>query len=109
MRTNPNKEQIAKGRKPIAGNGGIAIFQGENFSQTAKRLFTDDVNDRTNIQNRVENLPPGVGDIGEVKYRVPLRLDVSAERLTPDIVEAVDNNPLQQSLHRIANLAGQEE
>ena len=26
MRTNPNKEQIAKGRKPIAGNGNIGVF-----------------------------------------------------------------------------------
>jgi hypothetical protein len=43
-----------------------------------------------------------------VKYRVPLRLDMSAERFTPDIVEAVDNNPLQQSIHRIAKLASEE-
>jgi hypothetical protein len=105
MRTNPNKEQIARGRKPIAGNGGIAIFEGDPGVQTAKRLVSDDVNDRTNAVNRVETLPPGVGDLGMVKYRVPLRLDVAAERNTPDIVEAVDDNPLQQSLHRIAKIA----
>ena len=107
MRTNPNKEQIARGRKPIAGNGGIAIFEGEPGRQTAKRLASDDVNDRVNAGNRYESITPGVGDIGQVKYRVPLRLDVSAERLTPDIVEAVDNNPLQQSIHRIAAMASQ--
>ena len=105
MRTNPNKEQIARGRKPIAGNGGLAINQGDPGKQTARKLYTDDLNDRVNSVNRVEGLTPGVGDIGRVKYRVPLRLDVSAERLTPDIVEAVDNNPLQQSLHRNAALA----
>ena len=103
MRTNPNKEQIARGRKPVAGNGGIAIFEGDPGRQTAKRLTADDVNDRVNVGNRIETLPPGVGDIGQIKYRVPLRLDVAAERLTPDIVSAVDNNPLQQSIHRIAN------
>jgi hypothetical protein len=102
MRTNPNKEQIAKGRRPMAGNGNIAIFEGDPGRQTARRLASDDINDRVNAGNRYESLPPGVGDIGQVKYRVPLRLDVSAERLTPDIVAAVDNNPLQQSLHRIA-------
>jgi hypothetical protein len=102
MRTNPNKEQIARGRKPIAGNGGIAVFEGDPGRQTAKRLATDDMNDRVNSGNRIDSLPPGVGDIGLVKYRVPLRLDVAAERLTPDIVSAVDNNPLQQSIHRIA-------
>ena len=102
MRTNPNKEQIARGRKPMAGNGNIAVFEGSPGRQTAKRLASDDMNDRVNTGNRYESMPPGVGDIGLIKYRVPLRLDVAAERLTPDIVSAVDNNPLQQSIHRIA-------
>lgn len=109
MRTNPNKEQIAKGRKPIAGNGGIAIFEGDPGKQTAKRLTSDDVNDRVNSINRVVESGPGVGDLGQIKYRVPLRLDVSAERNTPDIVEAVDDNPLQQSLHRIAAIAAKQD
>jgi hypothetical protein len=102
MRTNPNKEQIARGRRPIAGNGGIAVFDGDPGKQTAKRLASDDLNDRVNAIDRVNTMSPGVGDIGLVKYRVPLRLDVAAERNTNDIVEAVDNNPLQQSLHKIA-------
>jgi hypothetical protein len=109
MRTNPNKEQIAKGRKPIAGNGGIAIFEGDPGKQTAKRLTSDDVNDRVNSINRVVESGPGVGDLGQIKFRVPLRLDVSAERNTPDIVEAVDDNPLQQSLHRIAAIAAKQD
>jgi hypothetical protein len=108
MRTNPNKEQIARGRKPIAGNGSIAIFEGDPGRQTAKRLASDDMNDRVNSINRVDSLPPGVGDLGQIKYRVPLRLDVAAERNTPDIVEAVDDNPLQQSLHRIAAIAARQ-
>ena len=105
MRTNPNKEVIAKGRKPLAGNGGLAIFDGDPGRQTAKRLVSDNVNDRVNAGNRYESMTPGVADIGLVKHRVPLRLDVAAERLTPDIVSAVDNNPLQQSIHRIAAMA----
>ncbi len=109
MRTNPNKEQIARGRKPIAGNGGIAIFEGDPGKQTAKRLTTDDINDRVNSINRVDSMPPGVGDLGQIKFRVPLRLDVAAERNTPDIVEAVDDNPLQQSLHRIAAIAAKQD
>jgi hypothetical protein len=108
MRTNPNKEQIARGRRPIAGNGGIAIFEGDPGKQTAKRLASDDMNDRVNSINRVVDSGPGVGDIGLVKYRVPLRLDVAAERNTNDIVEAVDNNPLQQSLHKIAAIAAKQ-
>ncbi len=104
MRTNPNKEQIRKGRKPIAGNGGLAVFMGDQGLQTAKRPMADDVNDRANAVNRVTALPPGSGDLGQVKYRVPLHLDVSAERFTPDIVNAVNNNPLMQSLQKNAQL-----
>jgi hypothetical protein len=103
MRTNPNKEVVAKGRKPIAGAGEKAVFNGV-INQNAKRLVVDDVNDRANSINRVVGLTPGQGDIGQVKYRVPLRLDVSAERLTPDIVAAANNNPLQQSLQKNAQL-----
>ena len=109
MRTNSGKEQIAKGRKPIAGNGGLAIFEGDPGKQTAKRLTTDDVNDRVNSINRVDSMPPGVGDLGQIKFRVPLRLDVAAERNTPDIVSAVDDNPLQQSIHRIAAIAAKQD
>ena len=37
-----------------------------------------------------------------MEYRVPLKLDVSRERNTYDVVQAVDDNPLQQSLHKNA-------
>jgi hypothetical protein len=97
QRLNPNKEQIAARRPPMAGNGNIQVFTGE-YNQKTKKLNTDYINDRPNAVNRVVGFPTGVGDIGLVKYRAPLHLDVSAERFTPDIVEAVENNPLNQSL-----------
>jgi hypothetical protein len=103
MRLNPNKQEISKGRKPIAGNGSLGTFNG-TVNQRAKKLTADDINNRTNAINRVESMPPGQGDIGEVKFRVPLNLDVSSERLTPDIVAGTDNNPLQQSLAKNAAL-----
>jgi hypothetical protein len=49
-----------------------------------------------------EGLTPGVGDLGRVEYRVPLKLDVSRERNVYDMVQAVENNPLQQSLRKNA-------
>jgi hypothetical protein len=97
QRLNPNKEQIAARRPPMAGNGNIQVFTGE-YNQKTKKLNTDYINDRPTAVNRVVGFPTGVGDIGLVKYRAPLHLDVSAERFTPDIVEAVENNPLNQSL-----------
>jgi hypothetical protein len=47
-------------------------------------------------------ITPGVGDLGRVEYRVPLRLDVSRERNQREVIEAVDNNPLMQSLRKNA-------
>ena len=45
---------------------------------------------------------PGVGDIGRMEYRVPLKLDVSRERNQMAVIEAVENNPLMQSLRKNA-------
>lgn len=101
-RLNPNKEQVAKGRKPLAGNGGIGIFTGEQNGVTYKKLDADIVNDRELQINNVSGLPPGSADIGQVKYRLPLKLDVSLERNQPAMISAVENNPLQQSLRRNA-------
>jgi hypothetical protein len=102
MRLNPNKEQIAKGRKPIAGNGNLATANGDPGRQTSKKLDADIINDREMRINQVSGLPPGSGDIGQVKYRLPLKLDVSLERNQPAIISSVENNPLQQSLRRNA-------
>jgi hypothetical protein len=106
MRTNPNKEKIAVGRKPIAGSGQNALNNGDPGRQTSKKLDTDFINDRPMAVNRLtaggEGLTPGVGDIGRVEYRVPLKLDVSRERNVYDMVQAVENNPLQQSLRKNA-------
>ena len=97
MRSNPLKEQIAKGRNPLHGNGGnLAVFDG-SIHQTTRRLDGDSVNDRSNAVNRVVSIPTGVGDIGKVNYRVPLKLDVSQQRNTRDMLSAVYDNPLMAS------------
>ena len=103
MRSNPNKEQIAAGRDPLHGNGGaVAVFDG-NVNQTTKKLNADIVNDRTNAVNRVVGLPTGVGDIGAVRYRVPLKMDVSRVRNQPETVAAVNANPLMATQNLAAN------
>ena len=102
MRTNPNKEQIARGRKPIAGSGNSATFNGDPGKQNSKKLDADVINDRALSINRTLDLTPGVGDIGRVEYRVPLKLDIGRERNQYSFVEAVDNNPLMQSLRKNA-------
>jgi hypothetical protein len=101
MRLNPNKEAVSKQRKPFAGNGNIGIFN-TNVTQTSKKLDVDIINDRALAVNNVVGMTPGAGDIGQVKYRTPLKLDISNERNMPIIVESVNDNPLQQSLQRNA-------
>jgi len=43
------------------------------------------------------SIPSGVGDIGMVRPRVPLSLDVSRQRNTGDVVSAVNSNPLMST------------
>jgi len=104
MRLNPNKQQIAQGRDPMHGNGGsLAVFDGQ-IHQTTRRIDADSVNDRTNAVNRVVGLPTGVADIGQVRPRVPLELDVSQVRNQREVLAGVHSNPLMatQDLFRNA-------
>jgi hypothetical protein len=101
MRKNDSKTTISRGRKPIAGNGLVAVSN-SHVNQTSKRLTVDDMNDRSMAVNRVTGLTPGSADLGRVQYRLPLKLDVSMERNQPAFVDAVENNPLNQSLRKNA-------
>jgi len=101
MRTNPTKEKVSQGRTPMSGNGGLAVFTGD-IHQTTKKLDADVVNDRANAVNRSMDFNAGVGDIGQVRYRVPLKLDQAAERNQREIIAAVEGNPLMQSIHKNA-------
>ena len=94
MRLNPNKQQIAIGRTPLHGNGGaLAIFDGK-IKQTTRRLDADNVNDRADSINRVVGIPTGVGDIGQVRYKVPLKQDVNVARNQREILSGIHSNPL---------------
>ena len=101
MRKNESKQIVAKLRKPIAGNGNIAI-NNANIRQTAKRLTADDISDRAMAVNRAMEMTPGSADLGQVRPRLPLNLNVSAERNQSFMVDSIENNPLNQSLRRNA-------
>jgi len=106
MRTNPVKEAVSKGRDPMSGNGGLAIFKGDVQNQTYKRIDADSINDRANAVNRSVEVPAGAGDIGEVRYRAPLKLDVSSERNQYSVISSLEENPLMktQSIHKNAEI-----
>jgi hypothetical protein len=62
-------------------------------------LDSDIRNERELTVNRSIDVGPSSSDIGRVKYRAPLNLDVMSERITRDIIESTQDNPLMQSLH----------
>jgi hypothetical protein len=94
MRLNPNKQKIAIGRDPLHGNGGaLAVFDGQ-IHQTTRKVDADSVNDRADAINRVVGIPTGVGDIGQVRYKVPLKQDIYPVRNQREILSGVLENPL---------------
>ena len=80
------------------------MFDG-SIHQTTRRLDSDYVNDRTNAVNRVVGLTTGVGDIGKVNYKVPLKQDVYSVRNQREILSGIHENPLfaTQDLSRNAD------
>jgi hypothetical protein len=100
MRLNPNKQQISKGRSLAGGN--IQLFKGDEPNVRSKKLDIDMINDRAPAVNRPIDLGPGSADIGRVKYRAPLKLDVATERNQRDIIAQTVKNPLMQTLFQNA-------
>jgi hypothetical protein len=96
-RLNESKQKLAQMRKPIAGNGGTQIFQA-NVNPNYKKIYTDSYNNRTFVANRATETGPGVSDVGTVKYRVPLRLDMSRERFDASMVSALNSNPYNHNI-----------
>jgi hypothetical protein len=100
MRLNPNKQQISK--KPALGGGNIQLFSGDEPNVTYRKLDADIINDRALAVNRSLDMGPGAADIGRVKYRAPLKLDVSGERNQREMISQTEDNPLMQSLQKNA-------
>jgi hypothetical protein len=97
MRLNESKQKAIK--RPNSMGGNIAIFKGDELNVTSKKLDVDIKNDRALTVNRSLDFGASSADIGQVKYRAPPKLDVSAERNGREIIEQTQNNPLMQSLH----------
>jgi len=103
MRQYPQKENIAKGRAP-AGN--IAVFNGEDYVNIKyNKIESDYINDRSPIVNRVLNAPPSEGQLGIMRPRAVLKLDVGMERNAPEVIEALETNPYVIPLHSTASKA----
>jgi len=103
MRQYPTKEILSARRNPIAGNGNIAIFNGEDYiNQTYRKPMTDSLNDRKNTSERVVGPPLGKEALGLQRPRNILKLDISRERNIHEILDTLDNNPYALPVHKIA-------
>ena len=106
MRQNPIKELTAQGRKPIAGSGNLPVFNGEDNVNLSYRKITNDViNDRDNTANRVVSQSPGAADIGIMRPRQILQINVARDRNTHDVLDMLDDNPYALPVYRIAQQA----
>lgn len=107
MNQNGQKEIVAQGRKPIAGNGLLSLFNGDSYMNvTYRKLDSDSLNDRVNAPDRVMGLPIGTEAIGIM--RPPQKLEIStADRNIHEILDSLNDNPYALPVHRIAaGLAG---
>lgn len=106
MRTNPTKEVIAKGRKPVAGNGSLPLFNGEDYMNlTYRRPDSDSLNDRGSAKNRVVGPTLGVEAVGAQRPKNVLTLDISRDRNMDTILESLNDNPYAINIGSAAGCA----
>jgi hypothetical protein len=108
MRTNPVKEIVSAGRRPVAGNGGLPIFNGEdNMNITRWRVDVDSLNDRSNQPDRVVGIPIGAAALGEIRPRQPgLSTDISRDVNVREILNSLSDNPYNIDIRRAASSSG---
>jgi hypothetical protein len=81
----------------------VKVFNGEDYVRTGaqyRKLVTDSVNDRVPGQDRVSGDPSSMEAIGVQRPRNVLRLDVSAVRNEPIVVESLKANPFAISFSK---------
>jgi hypothetical protein len=100
MRQYAQKENIAKGRAP---SGNIAVFNGEDYINLQhSKIESDFINDRSPIVTRVLNEPPSEEQLGLMRPKTILKLDVAVERNAPEVINALETNPYVIPLHSSA-------
>lgn len=96
-RLNPNKEKIARGRKP--GKQGPKFANGQDkFNIQVKKLETDQINVREPSENRVLEAIPQSNHCGITTMKDKLPEDTQRARLDTNILQAFKQNPYTQSL-----------
>ena len=103
MRTNPTKEVVASGRRPVAGNGSLETFNGQDYTNLSFRQpASDSLNDRENTTDRVMGATMGVEALGLQRPKDILQMDVSRDRNIHEILDTLNDNPYALPIHKIA-------
>jgi hypothetical protein len=103
MRQNPTKELVASGRRPVAGNGSLPLFNGEDYMNvTYRSLDSDVVNDRDSTVDRVVGPPLGAEAIGLQRPKQTLHLDIAGDRNIHEVLDSLNDNPYALPVHKIA-------
>jgi hypothetical protein len=107
MRSNPTKEAVAIGRTPIAGNGSLGVFNGEDYINVQyRKIDSDSLNDRVNTVSRVVGPPMGKEVIGLLRPKQAFNMDVAQDRNINDILDTLSDNPYAQPIHKIVTTGG---
>jgi hypothetical protein len=103
MRQSAIKELTAKGRRPVAGNGNLPVFNGEdNVNLSYRKLNSDFLNDRENAITRVVSTGAGAGDIGMMRPKQLLQMDVPKDRNYSGVLDMLNDNPYALQVTKIA-------
>lgn len=103
MRQSGVKELTAKGRRPVAGNGNLPIFNGEdNVNLTYRKIDSDFRNDRDNVVSRVNGVGATVDAIGLQRPKQLLQINVAKDRNYESILDMLDDNPYALQVPKIA-------
>jgi hypothetical protein len=93
---NANKQEIAKGRKPMGSN--VKLVNGKDKIAVLHKRQMAGVNAERVEQSKVYAKSPST-DNSVYKLKVHLPNQMNDERIDPDILDAYKNNPYTHSLH----------
>ena len=93
---NANKQEIAKGRKPMGSN--VKLVNGKDKLAVLHKRQMSGVNAERVEKSNVYAVPPN-NDDKIYSLKVGLTNEINDERIDPELLDAYRNNPYTHSLH----------
>jgi hypothetical protein len=97
-----DKEPISRGRAPMGSN--VKMFNGQTHTNIKiDKIENDRVNNRMFAPQQVIRAPPSVDNYGQTRHRSEFGQDIHLQRIEPQMLSSLDQNPYALSIHKIAN------